>query len=49
MDEDEFEVGHRPDDVPNPRDWDDRNVHPNQDLVDMPARIEDPTSIDWMD
>jgi len=43
------ELGHRPNDVANPGQWDEYRGNPNQDLVDMPESIEDPTDLEWMD
>ena len=43
------ELGHRPDHVRNPNESNQYGNHPNQDLIDLPSRVEDPTSLDWMD
>lgn len=46
--EQDDEISHRPDDEPNPAQWpSDRGF--NDDLIDMPPAIEDPTSLEWMD
>ncbi len=50
-DTDESDGGYdyRSDDSPNPQQWPVHRQNPNQDLVDMPERIEDPTDLEWMD
>lgn len=45
----ESEVIHRPNWEPNPNQYRPPRVNPNQDVLDMPERIDDPTSIEWME
>jgi hypothetical protein len=49
MEEDLYEIGHRSDDEPNPKQVDQYRENPNQGIVNMPNTDVDPTDLEWMD
>jgi len=49
MEDDLYEIGHRSDDVPNPKQVEQYQENPNQWQREMPNTDVDPTDIEWMD